>query len=318
MPASKTKPQGPAAVVRDYAVMLAGSIVYAMSMVMFLRPAEIPVGGLTGLAMISNFFWGWPLGVQTIILNIPLFLWSWRELGRSFVIRSGAAMLMTSILMDVFQLFVPAYTGDRLLSALFGGALHGIGMGIIFSRGGTTGGTDIISKIVSLRTGRTVGNIMLLLNGIIICAASFAYANGSPSIALETILYSIVMQTIASFAIDTMLGGMDSGNAAFIITDRPEEISQAVFARLGRGVTAMNAEGMFSKTPRTTLLCAIRSHELLSLKRVVAAADPHAFMILTNAREVVGNGFNAIPEQIRNGGKDQKNHLKEGKNNNDQ
>ena len=295
--AKKAPLTGRAAVVQDYAVMLGGSVIYAVSMVMFLHPAEIPVGGLTGIAMILNHFWGWPLGILTIILNIPLFFWSWRELGRSFVFRSGVAMLMTSILMDVMAPFMPVYEGDRLLSAIFGGVTHGIGMGIIFSRGGTTGGTDIISKIVSLRTGKSIGNIMLVLNGVIICAASFVYGKGSLDASLEIILYSVVMQALASYSIDALLNGMDSGNAAFIVTDRPEEISQAVFTQLGRGVTAMNAEGMFSKTPRTTLLCAIRSHELLALKRVVASADPRAFMILTNAREVVGNGFNAMTEK---------------------
>lgn len=295
--AKKAPLTGKAAVVQDYAVMFGGAIIYAISMVMFLHPAEVPVGGVTGVAMILNYFFKWPLGIQTIILNIPLFLWSWKELGRNFVIRSGIAMLMTSLLMDLLAPIMPVYEGDRLLSAIFGGVTHGIGMAIIFSRGGTTGGTDIISKIISLRTGKSIGNIMLLLNGIIICAASFVYGGGNLDTALEIVLYSIVMQALASYSIDAMLNGMDSGNAAFIVTDKPEEISQAVFAQLGRGVTAMNAEGMFSKTPRTTLLCAIRSHELIMLKRVVASTDPRAFMILTNAREVVGNGFNAMTEK---------------------
>lgn len=289
----------PAAVARDYSIMFVGALIYALSMVMFLRPAQVPVGGLTGIAMISNHFWGWPLGVQTIILNIPLFLWSLKELGRGFVIRSGAAMLMTSLLMDFMAPFVPAFEGEKLLSAIFGGVTHGVGMGIIFSRGGTTGGTDIISKIVNIRTGKSIGNLMLVMNGVIICAASFAYADppegASVSVVLnatlEVVLYAIVMQALASYSIDTMLNGMDSGNAAFIVTDKPEEIAQAVFSNLGRGVTAMNAEGMFSKTPRTTLLCAIRSHEVHALKNVVTQADPNAFMILTNAREVVGRGF---------------------------
>lgn len=289
----------PAAVARDYSIMFVGAIVYALSMVMFLKPAQVPVGGLTGIAMISNHFWGWPLGIQTIILNIPLFLWSLKELGRGFVIRSGGAMLMTSLLMDFMAPFVPAFEGDKLLSAIFGGVTHGVGMGIIFSRGGTTGGTDIISKIVNIRTGKSIGNLMLVMNGIIICAASFAYADvpkgASVSVllnaTLEVVLYAIVMQALASYSIDAMLNGMDSGNAAFIVTDKPEEIAQAVFTHLGRGVTAMNAEGMFSKTPRTTLLCAIRSHEVHALKNAVTRADPNAFMILTNAREVVGRGF---------------------------
>lgn len=289
----------PAAVARDYSIMFVGSIIYAISMVMFLRPAQVPVGGLTGIAMISNYFWGWPLGLQTIILNIPLFLWSLKELGRGFVIRSGAAMLMTSLLMDAMAPFVPAFGGEKLLAAIFGGVTHGVGMGIIFSRGGTTGGTDIISKIVNIRTGRSIGNLMLVMNGVIICAASFAYANIPENATvsemlnatLEVVLYSIVMQALASYSIDALLNGMDSGNAAFIVTDKPEEIAQAVFTQLGRGVTAMNAEGMFSKTPRTTLLCAIRSHEVHALKNAVTRADPNAFMILTNAREVVGRGF---------------------------
>ncbi len=294
--AKKAPLTGKKAIAADYAVMLGGAIIYAVSMVMFLHPAEIPVGGVTGIAMIINHFWDLPLGVLTIVMNIPLFLWSWKELGRGFVIRSGAAMLMTSVLMDALAPILPVYEGDRLLSAIFGGVTHGIGMAIIFSRGGTTGGTDIISKIVSLRTGKSIGNIMLIMNGVIICAASFVYGKGNLDASIEIILYSVVMQALASYAIDAMLNGWDSGNAAFIVTDHPEEIAQEVFEQLGRGVTAMNAEGMFSKTPRTTLLCAIRSHEVISLKRAVAAADPKAFMILTNAREVVGNGFNAITQ----------------------
>lgn len=284
-------PETMGAVARDLAVMTGGSALYALSMVMFLIPSGVPVGGISGIAMVLNHLFGLPIGVMTIVLNVPLFLLSWRTLGRRFVVRSAYCMLLSSVLTDVFMLFVPVYEGDKLLSAMFGGAVIGISMGLIFSRGGTTGGTDIVSKLINFRTGRSVGGAQLACNAVVILAASYFYSNGTVSDVLEIVLYSVVRQAIASYALDAILGGMDSSSAAFIVTNKPEVVAEAIFDGLGRGVTAMDSQGMFSGKERTTLLCAVRSHESLALKRVVAAADSDSFMILTNAREVVGRGF---------------------------
>ena len=284
-------PESVWAMARDWAVMTGGAALYAVSMVMFLIPSKVPVGGVSGIAMVLNHLFSLPIGVMTIVINLPLFLVSWKALGRRFVLRSAYCMLLSSVFTDVFALFVPAYEGDKLLSAMFGGAVIGIAMGLIFSRGGTTGGTDIISKMINVRTGRSIGGVQLACNAVVIVAASYFYSNGTATDVIEVVLYSVVRQAIASYALDAILGGMDSSSAAFIVTNRPEAVAEAIFDGLGRGVTAMDSEGMFSGQERTTLLCAVRSHETLALKRVVAAADPNSFMILTNAREIVGRGF---------------------------
>ena len=280
------------AITKDYLVMGAGAALYAISMVMFLQPAQIPVGGLTGIAMILNFLFGLPIGILIIIMNVPLFLLSYKFMGRRFVVRSAFAMALSSILIDIFELFLPAYRGDTLLTALYGGVLHGVGLGLIFSHGGTTGGSDIISKLINIKTGRTVGQMSLLINSVVIVAAAFVYAGDRGlNTAMEIVLYAILVTAAGSYIIDTILNGLDNSNAAFIITDNPVDVADAIFQKCNRGVTAIHAEGMFSKTPKTTLLCAVRSQEVLAIKRAVGAADPNAFMILTNAREVLGKGF---------------------------
>jgi len=291
MKVKRNIPESAGAMIRDWVVMTGGSAIYALSMVMFLMPSGIPMGGVSGIAMVLNHLFSLPVGIMTIVINIPLFAVSWKKLGRRFVIRSLFCMAISSLLTDLFIMFVPSYEGDRLLSALFGGALNGISVGLIFSRGGTTGGTDIVSKLINMKTGRSIGGAMLACNGIVIVIASIFYSNGTMSDILEIILYSIVRQAIASYALDAMLGGMDKSSAVFIITNKPRVVSDAIFNGLARGVTAMDAQGMFSGAQRTTLLCAVRSHEALALKRVVSSADPNAFMILADAREVVGRGF---------------------------
>ena len=296
MPDTRKAPSGriPVSVgglIRDYAVMTGGSLLYAMSMVMFLVPSHVPMGGISGIAMVLNHTLGLPIGIYTILMNIPLFVISWRALGRKFVLRSVYCMIVSSVFTDIFALFLPAYEGDKLLSVLFGGALSGLAMGLVFSRGGTFGGTDIISKFINMRTGRSIGGIMLFLNGVVILGASYFYGNGTIADTLEIVLYSVVRQAISSYALDGMLNGLDSSAAAFIVTNEPKKVAAAIFDGLGRGVTAMDAEGMFSGQHHTTLLCAVRNHETLALKRVVAAADPEAFTILASAREVMGKGF---------------------------
>ena len=271
-------------------VILLGAVCYTVSVVCFIAPGNIPLGGVTGLAVLLGNLFGWPAGGLTMLFNVPLFLLSWRRLGRRFLLLTLGTVIATSLLLDILKAPVAAlqltYNGDHLLAALYGGVLGGLGLGLIFSRGATSGGVDILAKLVNDRYEHlSIGRINLVLNGVVILISAAAYRS------VEAALYALVVQYVTAVVTDGILVGMDNASAAFIVTTEPQQTSDAIMTHLHRGVTALPGTGMYSKEPRVTLLCAVRRYELTALKKIVLEADPSAFIILTGAREVLGLGF---------------------------
>lgn len=283
-------PRKPTHPVTDYLIILAGTFCYAAAVVAFIRPNSIPMGGVTGIALLAGGLLSLPVGVLVLVMNIPLFLLSFRKLGRSFLIRTLAATVAASLLLDALEPLVTrwslSYSENPLLAALYGGVLSGLGLGLVFSRGATTGGSDILSKLIHMKSDRwSIGRINLTVNALVILASSLIYQS------IEAALYALVIQYVSSSVIDGILIGMDNSSAAFIITNNPQAVSDAILTSLNRGVTGLTGTGMYSKEARATLLCAVRGHEVTALKKLVIQADPDAFVILTNAREVLGRGF---------------------------
>ena len=267
-------------------VILFGTLLYAAAVIVFIQPMKIPLGGVTGIALLINSLFSFPVGVTTLILNIPLFIIGDRHLGRAFLLRTLTATLAVSVALDAGQPFLPAYEGNELLAALYGGVLTGIGLGLVFSRGGTLGGSDILARLLNAHWSHiSVGNINLVINMTVILASSLFYQSA------DAALFAIVVQFISASALDTVLSGMDTANSALIVTDKPADLSSAIMQRLSRGVTSLPGTGMYTGQEKHTLLCVVRSHEITQLKRIVRQQDPDAFVILSPTREVLGHGF---------------------------
>lgn len=271
--------------IRDYALIALGSSIYAFGFIMFLMPNEIPLGGIIGIALIFNTLWGAPLGIFNILLNFPLIAGGMKYLGKEFFFRTAWAIATASIMLDVLKPIVPAYKGDVLLSCLYGGIVLGIGFGLVFKAGGTSGGTDVVAKLLHQLWSVNIGLTNLVSNAVIIGANAIVYKS------MESALYGIIATYLTGAVIDQIVYGGDKQKNAFIITNRPKEVSKIIMDTLHHGVTSMDATGMYSGTGKNVLMTVARRHETSMLKNMIAETDPEAFVILSEVTEVFGNGF---------------------------
>ena len=286
---SKTDTRKNGEIILDFALILAGTLAYALAIVVFIRPLSLPLGGVTGVALILNHLWSFPVGVTVIVMNIPLFLLSFRFLGRQFLIYTMAASLTSSLLLDALEAlaFLPRFGGDALLGSLYGGLVMGAGMGLIFMRGATTGGGDILSKIIGRHTDVSVAKINLVINAVVILIAAIIYRS------MEAALYALIIQYVSTTTIDGILTGLDNASTALIITRDPDGMAQILLSDLGRGVTMLTGTGMYTQSPRAALLCVVRGPEVTALKKLIMKQDSEAFVIMLSTREVLGKGFKA-------------------------
>ncbi len=270
----------------DYLLTIVGSALLAVATAVFIRPINAPLGGLSGIAQVISFLTNLPMGILIIIMNIPLFLISWKSFGRKFMMLALVATVVSSVLIDLMHGTVPIITDNRLLSALYGGVIMGAGLGLVFSRGGTTGGSDIIAKLIHRRVEfLSMGRISLIINAIVISIATIVFKS------LESALFALIVQFVSSSVIDSILHGLDHANACLIITPDADGMAEAIQTKMKRGVTGLTGHGMYSKADRVVLLVAVRSHEVGVLKRIVYEQHNQAFVIMLNANEVLGKGF---------------------------
>lgn len=273
---------------RSYALITLGSLIYALGQLYFIKPLHIPMGGVSGLALVANFLWSLPIGVVTIVLNIPLLFLGWRTMGREFFFKTAFAILVSSVFTDILEPFLPAFDGEMLLAALYGGIVMGGGYGLIFRAGGTTGGVDIIAKWINRQKDIPIGTTNLITNAIVIVGSALIYGN------LDSALYAMITSYLTSMVIDKMVYGMDVQKSAMIITSKPKEVAGAVMQELHRGCTGMNATGMYTGDQRTVLICAVRRHETGTLKKLILEKDENAFMMISNISEVFGHNFKRL------------------------
>ena len=187
--------------------------------------------------------------------------------------------------MDTVGTHLPTFSGDRLLAALYGGIIMGAGFGLIFKRGGTTGGTDIISKYLNQKMGISIGNANLVMTGLVIIACSMIYKS------VESALYAIIVQYLTGVVLNAIVDGSDVQKEGLIITSRPEEVSQAILENLNRGCTGIDGRGMYTGTEKNVLLVGVRRHEVTSLKNLVHQIAPECFMLISEVSEVCGTHF---------------------------
>lgn len=270
----------------SYAQIVLGCIIGGIAYPLFLTPNGIAPGGLTGVGIIFHHLFGFPVGTVSLILNIPLFIFSYREMGPVFAFRSLVAMILFSLAIDLLPL--SPMTADPLLATLFGGILLGIGLGMIMRGGATTGGTDMMARLIHKKVSfLSVGVILFCLDLIVIVAAGiFIGANEA--------LYAIIDIYASSKVIDLVLIGLTADKACFIISGAWEKISQRILNDMGRGATLLNGRGAWSKENRPVIMCVVSRNELGPLKKIVQEEDQTAFMFVTEAFEALGEGFSSL------------------------
>ena len=272
----------------QYAVITLGALVLALGQLVFIKPLHIPLGGVSGVALVVNYLWKLPIGLVSIVLNLPLFVLGWRTMGREFFYKTVYATVVNSIFLDILDPILPAFPLEMLLAALYGGIVMGAGYGLLFRAGGTSGGIDIVSKWLNGKKDIPVGTTNFIINIFVIIGSAAIYGNP------DSALYALVTSYVSSVVIDKMVYGMDAQKSALIITGKPVEVSRGIMEQLHRGVTAMEGVGMYTGDKRTVLLCAVRRHETGTLKRIILQEDAHAFMLISNTNEVFGTNFKRL------------------------
>lgn len=276
----------------DYLLISVGSLLMALSFDMFFIPNDIVAGGISGIGIITHDLLGWPVGVVTIALNIPLFLAALRWGGGPTTgIRTVYAVLLSSILIDVLAPYVPPVTETPLLYVTYGGAVGGIGLGLILRAQGTTGGTDIIGRLLRHFTGLPISQGIFISDLMVMIGAVAAFG-------LERALYGVLVIAISAWTVDLVLAGGRQSRQAIIISEKWEAIQNTVLKELERGMTVMPAKGAYTGIERPILMCIIGRSELVRLRRVVMAIDPDAFVIISKTSEVWGEGFGAIDSDL--------------------
>ncbi|MGB2962369.1 MAG: YitT family protein [Anaerolineales bacterium] len=277
----------------DYGLILLGSTLQALSLRVFLIPAKLASGGVSGLSQIINNFTGWPIGLMVLIGNIPLFILGWRFLGGPrFATRTVFAIVSFSILVDLPAAFLPklGITNDIVLNALYGGVVSGIGFGLVYRGRGTSGGSDVLARILSSWRGIPVTQSYLITDAVIIFLAGISFS-------WENALYALVMLYVSGITAESVSQGSNILRTGMIITGSPEPITAAIFDRLGRGVTIMDVRGGYSGEEKTILLCVVTRAEIPHLKALTRELDPKAFLIIGQAHEVRGEGFLPMGEE---------------------
>ena len=270
----------------DGAVMVVGCILAAAGIACFNVPNNIAPGGISGLATVIAHFSGGPIGAIALGLNAPLFLLAWRVFGFKPLLKTGLATILLSVFIDAASLLGFTYVGNPLLAAMLGGALMGAGLGLLLTRGISTGGTDLISLILRKRWPQlSMGKLMMALDGAVVAVAVLVFKD------IEVALYSTVTIFCASKVIDAVLQGVDYAKVIYIVTDHGAQISGALVRDYNRGVTDISVKGGYSGNQKSMLMTVARRGEVNETLRVIKGIDPAAFVVFMNATEVRGEGF---------------------------
>lgn len=263
------------------------SAIYAVGFNWCYEPNQIGFGGITGVGQIINHFIpGIPIGTAVILLNIPLFLLGWRLLGGHLLVSSLYAMLVSSVFVDLLHLFYTFQPMEPFLACVFGGVIIGLSLGIIFLQGATTGGTDLIARLLKLKLAwLPMGKLLMLVDLLVIAAVALVFRS------IYSALYGVVTLYLSSFVMDQVLYGIDNAKVAYIISPEYKKINDAVIRDMERGVTILNGTGGWTGEDKRVLLVAFKQRQIVALKRTVKEIDPEAFLIVCPAHEVLGNGF---------------------------
>lgn len=272
-----------------YGFMILASFTYALSMRLFVVPNEIVSGGITGAATLVNLLSGLPIGVVSVCLNLPILLMGLKTQGVKFIIRCFITNFTLGMFMDLL-IFVPCMTTNTMMAAIYGGILQGIAIGLFYRYRMSSGGTELLGRVIlHYFPIMAPAKMVSLLDAFVVIAGSLALNNP------ENVLMALIMIFLNMKVSDMIITGTDFAKLCYIITNKPEEVSSALLAN-GRGVTSLSGVGMYTKSQHNVLMTVIRKQQIPNFKRTIKSVDPTAFVIVSEATEVLGNGFKNIAE----------------------
>lgn len=268
----------------SYGMITIGTFLMALGTNLIYEPMSMVTGGISGIGIILHALFGIPVWVVTIVLNLPLFILARKSNGKEFLVRSLYAMLAFTAALACIPV-VSLQETDYLMAALMGGALHGVGLGLVFSTGSSTGGTDLLSALLHpLFPVMRLPNILGIIDGLIVVAGMLIFG-------MRTALYSIVAVFVTSKIMDGVTAGMRYAKVVYIISDESRVIARIIMDQLNRGVTALRGNGMYSGQEKQVLMCVVSRREAVSMVKFVKDVDERAFVVIADAREVMGEGF---------------------------
>jgi len=278
---------------KDYLFILLGVIIQAFAMRLFLVPALLVSGGISGLAQLVNFLTNFPIGLMVFLGNIPLFFLGWRYLGGlRFALRTAFAIVFFSFFTDFLVMIIPSQgvTTDLVLNSIYGGLMYGVGLGLVYRGKGTSGGSDILSRILNHHFGISISTSYLITDSIVVLLGGFIFD-------WERALYGLAVIYVSGLAAEIAFEGRAIYRTAMIVTDKPGEIAQGISDILERGVTMLHGTGGYTGAERTVIYSVITQSEIPQLKEIVTEQDPAAFMVIGQAHEALGEGFRPLKEQ---------------------
>lgn len=277
---------------RDYAFLLAGALIQAVGLRLFMVPAQLASGGISGISQLIHHYTNWPIGLMVFLGNVPLFLLGWRMLGgHRFALRTLVAVVAYSFFTEavLWLPFFPAngLTDDLILNSLYGAVVLGIGYGLVYRGQGTSGGSDILARILNRWRGVSMTQSYLLTDAVVILSAGFVFG-------WEKALYAIITLYVSGLVVDGTLEGAGTVRTALIVTSRTEAVYDRILHEMERGVTLLHGTGAYTMDPRPVMYCVITRSEIQQLKTIVHEVDPEAFMVIGVAHEALGEGFKPL------------------------
>ncbi len=282
--------------IRNYSFILIGAFIMAAGFVLFITPYKIVPGGVYGISIVIHYLVGTPVGMMALAFDIPLTLIGIKVLGPRFGMKTVVGFFATAIFMDSLTIFYgtePLVKDDPLLSSIFGGLLIGIGLGLIFKAKATSGGSDIVAMIISKYTKLPLGQLMIMVDGVIVVVGLLAFQDW------RIPLYSLIVIFITGKVVDVILEGMSYDKVLFIISDKTEEIREKIVTDLNRGGTLVHGEGMYSGGEKSIVFTVVTRRELSMLQEFIHSIDPKAFVTVLNSNEILGNGFKSLKEKVQ-------------------
>ena len=275
--------------IRFFGLNLVGNYAYAMGVQMFTAPHHIAPGGVTGVATIMNYLWGFPIGLTTFLINVPLLVLAWLHISKGFTIRTAISTAMSSVCIDLLVVWMPQYKGDALLASLFGGALMGVGLAAVYISGSTTGGTSIVSALLQKRFHHIpIGKLLMGSNLVVVVLSVFAYGN------IDSALYAALTIITSSLVMDNMIYGSNTNRVLFIISERSDLNRDRILVVLHRGTTLLNGETGYKHEHLNIIFCVVSKAQFYRVQEITRSIDPHAFIVGCTAGDVLGKGFKHV------------------------
>lgn len=272
---------------RDLGLILIGALAQAIGLRLFLIPANLASGGVSGLSQLVNNYTGWPIGLMVFIGNVPLFIIGWRYLGgRRFGLRTASAVISFALFVDLLVMYFPndGITDDIFLNSLYGAVVAGFGYGLVYRGRGTSGGSDILARILNHWRGVSMSASYLMVDSLVILGAGLVFG-------WKEALYALITLYVSGLVAETTLEGPSTVRTALIVTEQKETVSKRILDDMSRGVTVLSGTGAYTGTDRPVLYCVVTKAEIALLKTIVDEADSKAFMVIGQAHEALGEGF---------------------------